>query len=80
MLKEADIKYRDLLRALVSIGASGRIVCESPDQEVDAVLMQKAYRRMLSRAKQPGGPGDKPSGKEKRAGGKPRAAKSKPAR
>jgi deoxyribonuclease IV len=49
MLKEADIKYRDLLRALVDIGAAGRVVCESPDQEVDAVLMQRAYRRMVSK-------------------------------
>jgi len=47
MLKEADIKYRDLLRALIDVGAAGRILCESPDQEVDAVLMQKAYRRLL---------------------------------
>jgi len=46
MLKEADIKYRELLCALVDIGAAGRIVCESPDQEVDAILLQKAYRRM----------------------------------
>jgi deoxyribonuclease-4 len=49
MLKEADIKYRDLLRALIDIGAAGRIMCESPDQEVDAVLMQKAYKRLLSK-------------------------------
>ncbi len=51
MLKEADIKYRELLRALVDIGAAGRIVCESPDQEVDAILLQKAYRR-IARKKQ----------------------------
>jgi deoxyribonuclease-4 len=51
MLKEADIKYRELLRALVDIGAAGRIVCESPDQELDAILLQKAYRR-IARKKQ----------------------------
>jgi len=51
MLKEADIKYRDLLRALIDIGAAGRIVCESPDQEVDAVLIQKAYKRLLANSK-----------------------------
>jgi len=49
MLKEADIKYRDLLRALMDISAAGRVLCESPDQEVDAVLMQKAYQRLLKR-------------------------------
>jgi deoxyribonuclease-4 len=48
MLKEADIKYRDLLRALADIGAAGRVMVESPDQEVDAVLLQKTYRRIKS--------------------------------
>ena len=46
MLKEADIKYRDLLRALIDMGAGGRVMVESPDQEADAVLMQKAYWRL----------------------------------
>jgi deoxyribonuclease-4 len=49
MLKEADIQYRDLLHALMDIGAAGRVLCESPDQEVDAVLLQKAYQRLLKR-------------------------------
>jgi deoxyribonuclease-4 len=47
MLKEADIKYRDLLRALIDMGAGGRVMVESPDQQVDALLMQKAYRQIL---------------------------------
>ncbi len=51
MLREADIKYRDLLRALYDIKASGRIVCESPTQEDDALLMQRAWRRLASRPK-----------------------------
>jgi len=46
MLKEADLRYRELLRALIDIGAAGRVMCESPDQEADAVLLQKAYRRI----------------------------------
>jgi deoxyribonuclease-4 len=49
MLKEADLKYRDLLRALIDIGAAGRVMVESPDQEVDAVLLQKAYKRLAAR-------------------------------
>ena len=49
MLKEADIKYRDLLRALRDIGAAGRVMVESPDQEVDAVLLQKAFRRLAAK-------------------------------
>jgi len=54
MLKEADIKYRDLFRALVDIGAAGRVVCESPDQEVDAIVMQKTYRRLASKKQDAG--------------------------
>jgi deoxyribonuclease-4 len=49
MLKEADIKYRDLLHALIDVGATGRVLCESPDQEVDAALMQKTYQRLLKK-------------------------------
>jgi len=52
MLKEADLKYRDLLRALIDIGAAGRILCESPDQGADAVLMQKTYKRLLGKKSQ----------------------------
>ena len=54
MLREADIKYRDLLRALVDIGAAGRVVCESPDQEVDAIVMQKTYRRLVCKKQDAG--------------------------
>jgi deoxyribonuclease-4 len=49
MLQEADLKYRDLLRALKAIGAAGRVMCESPDQEADALRLQKAYRRIASK-------------------------------
>jgi deoxyribonuclease-4 len=49
MLQEADLKYRDLLRALKDIGAAGRVMCESPDQEVDAIRLQRAYRRMVGK-------------------------------
>jgi len=49
LLKEADLKYRDLLRALVDVGAAGRIVCESPTQEDDALLLQKTYKRLLGK-------------------------------
>ena len=49
-LKEADLKYRQLFRALIDIGASGRILCESPLMEEDALLMQRTYRRLRMRA------------------------------
>ncbi|HLF24750.1 MAG TPA: TIM barrel protein [Anaerolineae bacterium] len=50
-LKEADLKYRDLFKALVDIGASGRVLCESPVMEQDALLMQKTYRRLATKSK-----------------------------
>src|SRR5512135_1724392 len=48
-LKEADLKYKELFRALVDMKAGGRILCESPLMEEDARVMQKAYRSLLKR-------------------------------
>jgi deoxyribonuclease-4 len=48
-LKEADLKYRDFFQALVDLKAGGRILCESPLMEEDALLMQKTYRSLLKR-------------------------------
>ncbi len=48
-LKEADLKYKDLFRALIDAKAGGRIMCESPLMEEDALVMQKTYRQLLKR-------------------------------
>ncbi len=48
-LKEADLKYQELFRALVDAKAGGRILCESPRMEDDALVMQKAYQSLLKR-------------------------------
>src|SRR5512135_3088665 len=48
-LKEADLKYKEFFQALIDIGASGRILCESPIQEDDALVMQKTYRRLVAK-------------------------------
>jgi deoxyribonuclease-4 len=48
-LKESDLKYKALFQALVDSGASGRILCESPSMEEDALLMQKVYRRIAAK-------------------------------
>lgn len=48
-LKEADLKYRDLFKALVDVGAGGRMLCESPVMEEDALLMQKTYRQLVKK-------------------------------
>jgi deoxyribonuclease-4 len=53
-LKESDLKYKDFFKALIDIGASGRILCESPAMEDDALLMQKTYQALLKKkGKQP---------------------------
>ncbi len=49
MLSEADLDYTALLQALVDMGARGRVMCESPQQDVDALLLQKTYRQMVKR-------------------------------
>jgi deoxyribonuclease-4 len=48
-LKEADLKYKDLFKALIDFGAGGRILCESPIMEEDALLMQKTFRNLLKK-------------------------------
>ncbi len=45
-LDNSDMNYPDLFRALIDFGAEGRVVCESPALEYDALIMQKAYRRL----------------------------------
>ena len=45
-LAEADLKYRDLFRALHDSGCVGRILCESPKMEEDAAVMVKAWKKI----------------------------------
>jgi deoxyribonuclease-4 len=46
MLAEADMRYVELLQALKDFGVKGLLICESPDQEVDALSLQEVYRQM----------------------------------
>ena len=46
LLKESDFKYRELLKALKGAGAGGVLICESPNLEEDALLLQKSYKRI----------------------------------
>jgi deoxyribonuclease-4 len=48
-LEESDLNYVALLRALKSFGVGGKLICESPDREADAVLMKNKYRRIRRR-------------------------------
>ncbi|MBI5933993.1 MAG: TIM barrel protein [Chloroflexi bacterium] len=43
-LEEADLKWKDLFKALKKFGCGGRILCESPVMEEDALRMKKAWR------------------------------------
>src|SRR5512139_1817105 len=51
-LKESDLKYKALFQALIDNRAGGRILCESPRMEDDALVMQATYRRLVQRSKQ----------------------------
>ena len=45
-LRESDLKYEELLRALHDCGVGGTVVCESPSLEEDAALMKAAYEKL----------------------------------
>jgi deoxyribonuclease IV len=45
-LQESDFNYRALLQALKDWNAKGLVVCESPNQEEDALLLQKTYQEL----------------------------------
>jgi len=49
-LADADIKYKDLFKALADVGASGRVLSETPNMEEDAVLMQNTFKRAFAKA------------------------------
>jgi deoxyribonuclease-4 len=46
MLAEADMHYREVLQALRDFGVKGLLICESPDQEVDALILQEVYHQL----------------------------------
>jgi deoxyribonuclease-4 len=43
-LKESDLQYTKLLKALKERNARGLVICESPNLEEDALLLQRTYR------------------------------------
>jgi deoxyribonuclease-4 len=42
-LKDADLNYRELFRALADYKCGGRILCESPVMEDDALVLKSAW-------------------------------------
>jgi deoxyribonuclease-4 len=45
-LKESDLRYEELLRALKDYQAKGLLICESPSLEEDALLLQETYHKI----------------------------------
>ena len=43
-LEEADLKWKDLFKAMKKFGCGGRILCESTVMEEDALRMKKAWK------------------------------------
>jgi deoxyribonuclease-4 len=46
-LKESDFQYIEFLKALKERGVKGLIICESPNLEEDALLLQQSYLRLF---------------------------------
>ena len=46
-LEESDFQYTELLKALRDYDAKGLVICESPNLEVDALLLQATYNTLL---------------------------------
>lgn len=47
IFEEADLNYQELLRALISFGIKGTIICESPNLEKDTLLLQETYKALV---------------------------------
>jgi len=45
IISESDFKLEALFEALLEVKAGGRIMCESPTLEVDALFVQKAWQK-----------------------------------
>jgi deoxyribonuclease-4 len=44
VLESSDLAYAELMRALHAFGVEGLVICESPNLEEDALLLQETYR------------------------------------
>ncbi len=46
MLEESDLNYKDLIKAFKDFNVKGVVICESPDMETDAMLLQRTYENL----------------------------------
>ena len=49
-LKESDLQYAELLKALRDYEVKGLVICESPNLEDDALLLQATYNTLMKTA------------------------------
>ena len=49
-LEESDLQYVELLKALRDYKVKGLVICESPNPEEDALLLQTTYHTLLEAA------------------------------
>ncbi len=59
-LEESDFNYRELIKAFIDYGVEGWCVCESPNLEIDAMILQKAHLEELGRREVKAAPPDFP--------------------
>ncbi len=45
--KDSDANYAQVLKALIDYDAEGILICESPEHETDALLLQETYKHLL---------------------------------
>jgi deoxyribonuclease-4 len=43
ILNESDFRYEEWIQALKDYGVEGRVICESPNLEQDALTLKKLY-------------------------------------
>jgi deoxyribonuclease-4 len=48
-LKESDLQFTELLKALKNYNVSGLVICESPNQEEDALMLKESYSALSPR-------------------------------
>lgn len=46
LLRESDFNYKDVLKALKDKGVEGLVICESPNLEGDALILQETYNSL----------------------------------
>ncbi|MBT7902899.1 TIM barrel protein [Candidatus Woesearchaeota archaeon] len=46
ILKESDLKYQELMKSFKDFNLKGCVICESPNIEEDALLLQKTYNEL----------------------------------